>query len=92
MKLARRLACFLALALPLAAETAAGQTATLVGDFNTTFDDTVSGFPSSSPERFAVLADRIVFSADEPGTGQELWASDGTSSGTRILEDIYPGP
>ena len=65
-KLARRLSALLALALPLAA---AGQTATLVGDFNTTFDSSISGIPSSSPERFAVLSDRVVFSAEEPGTG-----------------------
>lgn len=38
---------------------------------------------------------RLVFAATEdkdPGVGRELWASDGTASGTRLVRDIRSGP
>lgn len=39
--------------------------------------------------------DRLVFAATEdkdPGVGRELWASDGTASGTRLVRDLRSGP
>ena len=41
--------------------------------------------------QFAVLGSRIYFTALEPGTGSELWASDGTGAGTVLVKDIAPG-
>ena len=40
------------------------------------------------PAEFAQAA----FVAYEPASGSELWASDGTASGTRLVADILPGP
>jgi ELWxxDGT repeat protein len=74
----------------LSLDAAQGQTATLVGDFNTTNGDGFSE-DDSSPGLFAVLGNRMVFVAKAPGTGFELWVTDGTPAGTRILEDICPG-
>jgi ELWxxDGT repeat protein len=34
----------------------------------------------------------LLFSAESPGTGRELWASDGTAAGTRLVSDLCPGP
>jgi ELWxxDGT repeat protein len=44
--------------------------------------------PSSA---LAAVGDRVVFSANDPATGTELWVSDGTAAGTHLLLDIYPG-
>lgn len=34
----------------------------------------------------------LYFANTEPGTGTELWVSDGTAAGTHLLKDIEPGP
>jgi ELWxxDGT repeat protein len=34
----------------------------------------------------------VFFTADDGVTGEELWASDGTSTGTRLVRDVRPGP
>src|SRR5215204_2346001 len=84
----------LALVLSLAANAANaadGQTATLLRDINTTNDDGPSGGFGSAPEHFAVLGERAIFRGGDESTGEELWVTDGTSAGTRILEDICPG-
>ncbi len=33
----------------------------------------------------------LFFSADDGVNGNELWVSDGTAAGTRLVKDIYPG-
>ncbi|HWN45064.1 MAG TPA: ELWxxDGT repeat protein [Thermoanaerobaculia bacterium] len=38
------------------------------------------------------LGERAVFIAQEPSSGHELWASDGTSLGTELLRDLCSGP
>jgi ELWxxDGT repeat protein len=34
---------------------------------------------------------RAVFTADDGATGRELWVTDGTAAGTRIVADLEPG-
>ena len=34
---------------------------------------------------------QLVFSADDGNSGRELWTTDGTAEGTRLLADIWPG-
>lgn len=46
----------------------------------------------SAPRELTVLNDQIIFIARTNSEGDELWASDGTSEGTRLLKDIVPGP
>jgi ELWxxDGT repeat protein len=40
----------------------------------------------------AVLNDRLYFTADDGTHGEELWVSDGTPEGTRMVADLTPGP
>lgn len=49
------------------------------------------GDPSSHPREFTRLGGSIYFSASSPGHGNELWRSDGTAAGTRLVKDIRPG-
>ncbi len=36
--------------------------------------------------------DRVFFTGDDGAHGIELWTSDGTASGTKMVKDIYAGP
>jgi ELWxxDGT repeat protein len=45
----------------------------------------------SDPGGFTVMGDRIFFSANDGVHGLELWASDGTSAGTKMIVDLSPG-
>ena len=49
------------------------------------------GPPSSSPNSFFNLNDKLVFLANDGVSGVELWTSDGTSAGTTLIKDINPG-
>ena len=47
----------------------------------------------SYPDQFIALEDKVIFVADDGDEhGVELWVSDGTSSGTYMIKDIYEGP
>lgn len=41
---------------------------------------------------FAVFRGRAYFAAEGPGSGRELWATDGTTAGTVLVADLDPGP
>ena len=46
----------------------------------------------SDPRDFTVLGGNLLFAANEPGSGNELWRTDGTAAGTAMVRDIRPGP
>lgn len=45
----------------------------------------------SNPKHMIDFNGSLVFWADDGSTGIELWISDGTAEGTRLLKDIVPG-
>ena len=45
----------------------------------------------SSPAAFVDIGGVAYFSATDPVHGRELWRSNGTAAGTRIVKDINPG-
>jgi ELWxxDGT repeat protein len=65
------------------------QTPYLVKDINTTYSFSQA---SSNPTRFVAYRDRIFFAATTREAGTELWSTDGTSAGTSMVADIFPGP
>jgi ELWxxDGT repeat protein len=74
-------------AATLSAAAGLAQPASLVADLATG-----AGTPvGSAPEQITPLGNgRIVFVADEPGSGREVWTSDGTAAGTSVLRNINP--
>lgn len=44
-----------------------------------------------NPVYRAQIGNRMVFSSFSPAYGNELWSSDGTQAGTKLLKDIVPG-
>ncbi len=48
------------------------------------------GFPDAFWQ-FEELNGQLVFTAEDPTAGFELWKTDGTSSGTALIKDIFPG-
>ncbi|NLO72155.1 MAG: T9SS type A sorting domain-containing protein [Porphyromonadaceae bacterium] len=53
------------------------------------------GAGHSKPENFTIYKGKVYFSANEGTThgkrGNELWVTDGTEGGTRVVRDINPG-
>ena len=45
----------------------------------------------SNPDFFAPLGSSFLFAADDGVNGRELWATDGTAPGTRLVRDLRPG-
>ena len=57
-----------------------------------TFDDGNLVFPEGSGiYEFTEFNGRLYFTADTNETGRELWVTDGTTEGTQLVEDLYPG-
>ena len=46
---------------------------------------------SSTPSNMTTIGSTLYFSADDGTNGNELWKTDGTSSGTVLVKDINPG-
>lgn len=66
----------------------ASPNASMVKDINPGFESSISFFSNFS---FDVPALGLVFFAADDGThGEELWATDGTTSGTSMVKDINP--
>ena len=53
--------------------------------------DVQLGNTGSNPCDFVRVGAQVFFTADDGLTGRELWATDGTSGGTRLVRDIRPG-
>ena len=49
------------------------------------------GTQGSSPDGFFLYMNKIYFSANDGTHGKELWATDGTETGTQLVMDINPG-
>lgn len=49
------------------------------------------GAESGNPGNLIVLNDKLIFTASTDDEGLELWTSDGTTNGTHLLKDIFPG-
>ena len=54
---------------------------------DTTFGNPLAGFPQD----FWHADGKILFSANDGVVGRELWTTDGTTAGTSLLIDLYPG-
>jgi ELWxxDGT repeat protein len=83
------LARYVVLASLLIAPGAWASTARLVEDIVSTTTDGTSDVLVTG---LAAAGKRVVLTAREPSSGHELWASDGTTYGTALIRDLYPGP
>ena len=66
----------------------------LVKDINpsvTTYDSYTLALGSGIYDEFVEYNDRLYFTADVEEIGRELWVTDGTTEGTQLVEDLYPG-
>jgi len=72
---------------------AQAQPAFLVKDLNTTRSDGISSEygPNSFLDGFVALGGTVFFAASDGIHGFELWRSDGSEAGTRLVADICPG-
>jgi ELWxxDGT repeat protein len=55
------------------------------------FSTVQGGLNYGLPTQLTAVGDKLFFTATETATGLELWSSDGTSSGTQLVKDIFPG-
>jgi ELWxxDGT repeat protein len=60
----------------------------LVKNINPYYDAIDTG---GATKTFTTLGSSLIFSANDGTTGQELWKSDGTDAGTRLIANIRPG-
>jgi ELWxxDGT repeat protein len=52
----------------------------------------IGSLDAALPSGFVALGDEVIFLARDPEHGRELWISNGTAEGTRILHDGIEGP
>jgi uncharacterized delta-60 repeat protein len=50
------------------------------------------GFLGPAPGQFTQMNGVVYFTAQDDDHGRELWVTDGTQGGTRLVADVYPGP
>ncbi len=55
-------------------------------------EDIYPGETGSEPNWLVDFKGTLLFTADHPKFGEELWKSNGTKPGTRLVKDIDPGP
>src|SRR5215213_3943351 len=55
-------------------------------------EDIYPGETGSEPNHLVDFNGKLVFAADHPDFGEELWSSRGKASSTRLVRDIDPGP
>ena len=55
-------------------------------------EDIYPGATGSEPEHLVDFKGKLVFAANHPDFGEELWSSKGKASSTRLVKDIDPGP
>src|SRR5215217_564009 len=55
-------------------------------------EDIYPGKTGSEPNYLVDFKGKLLFAAMHPDFGEELWRSNGTRSGTRLVRDIDPGP
>jgi len=70
---------------------ALAQPATLVVDLQGPVPPNGERPESSFPMGFQAAGGKLFFTAFEPSTGFEVWASDGTEAGTELLGDLCRG-
>jgi ELWxxDGT repeat protein len=70
-------------------ERAVPATVAMVADIN---PGTTGNYPnSSSPSGMVVFKGKTYFAANDGTHGQELWRTDGTTAGTVMVADLFPG-
>ena len=57
----------------------------------TRIKDIQPGAGMSEPAGFTAMGGKLYFVADDGVHGRELWVTDGTSAGTKLVKDILPG-
>src|SRR5215211_9490553 len=55
-------------------------------------EDIYPGATGSEPSNLVDFKGKLLFAAAHPDFGEELWSSNGTKPGTRLVKDIDPGP
>lgn len=63
----------------------------LVRDIKPGPDSALCGGIAQFPPDLTASGDRVYFVADDGVHGQELWVSDGSEEGTRLVADVEPG-
>ncbi len=53
--------------------------------------DIIAGPTGSAPNSLTRAGNHVFFYANDGRTGAELWVTDGTATGTRLVKDIVPG-
>jgi ELWxxDGT repeat protein len=63
----------------------------LVKDINAGTGSGMLGWSVNSNIRFIIHEDKMYFTANDGSTGAELWVTDGTEVGTKLVYDLNPG-